>query len=146
MKNNESYYRSRRLHVFNKFWTILNNAFYIETFSLSISVLLGPSWFSLGYFLLYLTISDKNGISRTIPSYLRLSWAILCYMELSWLYLDIMIYLGYIYLVISGHLSQLLAISDCMWLSLAIFIEYQVSGCNKKQEWAIYCYFKTKME
>ena len=93
----KNYYRSVRLQVCSKFWTILNNLIYIEQFSLSILVYLvylnlswsvsnylGSSrftyfyllWSILGYIELSKAISDKNWIYRALSGYYGLFWAI----------------------------------------------------------------------
>ena len=132
-----------------KIWSILNHFL-----SRSILVYLDLSWFILVYLgssliMIYFDVSWSIsgylelsgpfwtkmwylGLSQAISVYLNISGAILGYLELSWALSEY------------NELSlAFAAISGCIWLSLAISIKYQVSGCKKKQERAINCNFKT---
>ena len=112
LKNYESYYRSGRLQVCNKFWTILNKFIYIVPFSLSIPIYLGLSW----SIFVHLDLSWSNSL------YLHLSSSTLGHLDLSW---SILVYLGpsltiSVYLGLSQTISSYMNYLYYLWLSLAI--------------------------
>ena len=107
-ENYETYYRSARVQLSYKFWTILN---YIELFSLglfrSILVFLGLSLSILACLWLYQAISgylrQYQAVSCCISVYHGVSWSILVYPGPSGLSLSISAYLGFS-LVIAGYI------------------------------------------
>ena len=98
-------------------------------------VYLGLPWAILVY----------HGLSQAISRYLEISLAISCCLGL---YRPISVYfgvsLGYIRLnmlswAISGYLWLSLAILGYLWPSWAVYVKYQVSGCQRMQERESYC-------
>ena len=87
--HNESHYRSTRLQVCNKFWTIWSILNYFLSIlvqhglSWSISIAHGPSRAILNYHGPFRTIMGYLGLSHAILGYLRLSRAISSYLRLS---------------------------------------------------------------
>ena len=110
--------------------------YYIEPFSHSIYVYLDLSDYlllsrSMQVFQFYLYLI----LSLGIPGYLCLNMPI---SDNLWQFLAVSGNLGQTR-AISGNIWQSLAISGNLW---AISIEYQISGCQQKQERASYCYQK----
>ena len=121
----ETYYRSARMQLSYKFWTILND---LEVFGTLSNNFLGPS----------LSILVNLSQSGSILVYLALSWAILVFLSLCrkipgyiCLSLAILKYLQVICqpLTISAYIGSSLAISNYLGLSWAIFgLSQAISG------------------
>ena len=127
-KNYETYYRSARVQLSNKFWTILN---YIELFSLglfrSILVFLGQSWFFLVYLCISLPVFGYISLPQAISGYLGLSLvaslSIMVYLGLYW---SILVYIS-LSQSISAYLGFSLVIPGYILLSWAIYGYTRVS-------------------
>ena len=91
-----------------------------------IMVYLGLSWAILVYHRLSQAISGYLEISLAISGYLLLSWPVSAYLSL--------LLLNMLSWAISGYLWLSLAILGYLWPSWAVYVKYQVSGCQRMQE------------
>ena len=120
------------MNIFNQGFVAVKMTQYLVQYIL---VYHGLSWSILGYLGLSQFISGYLRVSRDISGYLLLSWPVSAYLSLFWgipgLYPVKYAILGYLWLS--------LAILGYLWPSWAVYVKYQVSGCQRMQERESYC-------
>ena len=120
------------MNIFNQGFVAVKMTQYLVQYIL---VYHGLSWSILGYLGLSRFISGYLRVSRDISGYLLLSWPVSAYLSLFW-------GIPGVYPVkyaILGYLWLSLAILGYLWPSWAVYVKYQVSGCQRMQERESYC-------
>ena len=110
------------MNIFNQGFVAVKMTQYLVQYIL---VYHGLSWSILGYLGLSQFISGYLRVSRDISGYLLLSWPVSAYLSLFW--------------GIPGLYPVNYAILGYLWPSWAVYVKYQVSGCQRMQERESYC-------